>query len=43
MKWVIVVVSLFVLAACVFAQPDVGDLYQTADWKSEKHAPVIEM
>jgi len=29
--------------SCAIAQPDMGDLYQTADWKREKHVPAIEL
>jgi len=42
MKAVIATCVLLMLS-CALAQSDMGELYQTADWKSEKHVPVIEI
>jgi len=38
-----IVGAVLLFLSCVAAQPEMGDLYQTADWKSEKHVPVIEL
>ena len=43
MKMIAAVVCSLLSLSCALAQPEMGDLYQTADWRSEKHVPVIEL
>jgi superoxide reductase len=43
MNMIATVACALLFLSSVIAQPEVGGLYQTADWKSEKHVPVIEL